>query len=86
MAPTKFAVLPLLFFALSACAPATPTPTPRPVASVPVYEPPPKPHVVKHRPKAKPAQTAAGKSAETTVADAASQTQPQTKTIPDAGE
>lgn len=87
MARSKFAVLPLLFLALSACTPSTPAP--KPVVSVPMYEPPPK-HTVKRKPLHKPKPTQAHavpvKSTETTVADATAQPQPQTKAIPDAGE
>jgi hypothetical protein len=87
MARTKFAVLPLLLLGLTACAQSTPVP--KPVASVPVYVPRPKAHVVvRHKPRAKPAQNhaIASKSADTAVADAASTPQPHSNAIPDAGE
>jgi hypothetical protein len=79
MPTSKLAVVPLLLFALSACAPAAPPP----VASVPQYDLPSK-HVVKSKPRPKPVQDQALKSSTTTVADA---TAPQPKpTIGNAGE
>ena len=86
MVRVRFVVLPLVVRGLAACAQSTPAP--KPVASAPVYVAPTEQHVVvRHKPKAKPAQdhAVASKSDETTMANAALAPAPN-NSIPDAGE
>jgi hypothetical protein len=71
MPRAKFSAVALLLFTLSACA----SPTPARVSSVPAYQPPPKPQVVKHvvRPKLEKDQPAPAIPAEAAVAQVAPQ-------------
>jgi len=82
MSRAKLPTVMLLLFALSACA----SPTSTRVSSAPAYQPPPKPHLVKHvvQPKQVTDQAAPAKPVELTVAQVAPQ--PSTTPTLDAGE